>query len=92
MSEPELYPLGTRVRINDHGGFPDGLTGTIAEVPQFVRMMRDYKDPSPLYYEEKRPKGHAVIQGVEFDEPTDDGSGDGPYRATGVPLDHLQAL
>jgi hypothetical protein len=35
------------------------------------------------------PKGQKVFYFVEFDEPQDDGSGDGPYRASEIEAGNL---
>ena len=88
----ELFPLGTRVRIVGHWGFPDGTAGEIAPIPEFVRTMRENPDDSFLFYEERTKRGPRICQWVNFDQPTDDGSGDGPYSGAGIWVELLRTL
>lgn len=93
---PEVYPIGSRVVINGHFEWPDGTQGTIASFPTAVRSLRsdggDEAGTDWLYHTFNTTKGPLNAQWVEFDEPTDDGSGDGPYRAGEVDVGCLRRL
>ena len=96
MSEPLVYPIGSRIVINGHWEWPDGTTGRVAEFPGFVRSLRgdeaDQPDHAWLYHTYETLKGPLHVQWVEFDRATDDGSGDGPYLAGEVDVECLRLL
>lgn len=92
MASVELFPIGARVVVHGHWEFPDGTTGTIAEVPEGVHDVRNSTERNFLFYEERTRHGVDVVQWVVFDEPTDDGTGDGPYRAGGIATANLLPL
>lgn len=78
---PETFDIGDRVVIQGNWEFPDGTTGVIAEPEPF--MVRLVADSEPWIGHRRivqSRKGPIVFYYVEFDKPTDDGSGDGPYR------------
>ncbi len=93
-----LYPAGTRVRISGHWEWPDGTLGTIAKYPDFVRDFHETGPPqgrflaAGLALGTKSHKGDLITQWVEFDVPTDDGSGDGPYTGGSVDIRNLTSL
>ena len=92
------FPIGTRVQIRGHGGFPDGTKGTVASVhPVIVENSSgpDVPRVTDAAVEAMARQGNnrkVVSQFVRFDSPTDDGSGDGPYVAAEVMIDYLHAL
>lgn len=96
MSDPTIYPIGSRVVIYDNWEWPDGTTGTIAEIPGFVRSSQyeeaDQPDYAWLYHTYDTLQGPMNVQWVEFDHATDYGSGDGPYRAAVVDVSSLRPL
>ncbi len=61
-----------------------------------LRSLRDEEGDQPdhawLYHTYKGPNGPVHMKWVEFDQPADDGSGDGPYRASEVGVSYLQPL
>ncbi|MGC4030901.1 MAG: hypothetical protein QM754_04025 [Tepidisphaeraceae bacterium] len=88
---PETFDIGDHVVIEGHWEFPDGTTGVIAEPDPFMvslvagderwmghrRTVRGREGPIVFYY-------------VVFDRPTDDGSGDGPYRGGEIDASSLR--
>src|SRR5678816_4199200 len=96
MEVPSLFAAGTRVKVSGHSEWPDGTRGTIGLFPSFVREMCSDPPHGPddffaagLGRRSKGRVGALVSQWVEFDEPTDDGSGDGPYRHAEILLKYL---
>jgi hypothetical protein len=74
-----IFEAGDRVRIQgDPFGFEDGTMGTIASSTPHI-FVRD--DGRRLF---------SYL--VKFDEPQDDGSGDGPYSAASILADHIQLV
>lgn len=96
MSDPATYPIGSRVVIRGDWEWPDGTMGRVAEFPGFIRSLRDEEADQPdhawLYHTYETLKGPMHVQWVEFDQLTDDGSGDGPYRAGVVDVSSLRPL
>jgi hypothetical protein len=96
---PERFKFGDRVRIIGHEGWPDGATGTIAEFPAVVIDACSQPPGSPVDFDAagivrriKTSDRAKSSQWVEFDTPTDDGSGDGPYRQAEILIDYLRLL
>jgi len=93
MNEHEVYPIGSRIVIRGNWEWPDGTTGTVAEFPEAIRSLHyqgaDQPDYAWLYYIDDTLKGPKHMQWVEFDQLTDDGSGDGPYGAGVVDVENL---
>ena len=83
----DSLPLGARVRISDKYHWAQGATGTVAAPPAHVREL------APDWIDHRRPlsspKGHRVFYWIVFDEPHDDGSGDGPYSEAEIDADYL---
>lgn len=86
------FEVGDRVRVEGHWEFPDGTTGTVIAPESFqlrlaapgewhghCRTVVGRKGPIDFYF-------------VRFDQPTDDGSGDGPYWASEIEADCLRAI
>jgi hypothetical protein len=99
MDELAPFEDGARVEVSGHGSWPDGSTGTVRPFPSFVRVM--CSDPphgandffvDGLGRRSTGRIGHVVTQWVEFDEPTDDGSGDGPYGGGEILIKHLRRI
>lgn len=95
---PPLFPAGARVTIHGHGGWPDGTPATILFFPSVVRDNCSTSSHAPedfiaagLARKLRGRNGEVFTQFVKFDKPTDDGSGDGTYRATEIPVQHLRA-
>src|SRR5690349_2729697 len=89
-----LLATGDRVRLRRGAGFPEGITGTI-QMP--IPFLLENSDGSPRNWHDCRltieiEKGCHVFYWVEFDEPHDDGSGDGPYRASEIGVEYLEPL
>jgi hypothetical protein len=90
---------GVRVRIDGHWEWPDGTTGIIRPSPGVVRELCEETPNSDadfiaagLVRKVKARHGHIYCQWVQFDVPTDDGSGDGPYTGGEVDNGCLTAL
>jgi hypothetical protein len=95
---PAFFLPGVRVRIEGHWEWPDGTTGVIEPFPGFIRDLSAEAPDSEadfiaagLVRKVKARHGHIYCQWVQFDEPTDDGSGDGPYRGGEVDNTCLRA-
>ncbi len=92
------FPIGTRVQILGHGGFPDGTKGIVESLHPVVVENSSGSDVSHEADSAVEAMAHqgrnrkVVSQFVRFDSPTDDGSGDGPYVAAEVMIDYLHAL
>lgn len=68
-----------------------GVTGVICNAPESLCEMDQDTWLGPFKYQ-KRRKGTVIVYWVEFDEPADDGSGDGPYKAAGIEEEWLEPL
>ncbi len=86
------FQPGDRVRIRnkEEFGFPDGITGTITMPISSIQIEGRQWDGCRLTIEGKRRT--LFFYTVEFDEPHDDGSGDGPYRASEINEENLELL
>ncbi len=86
-----VHPPGTKVSIHGHAEWPDGTTGTVANWPKEVRNLtgEQWEEGQPRTL--VTPKGVSLTYWVWFDEPTDDGSGDGPYKGGEVDGKYLHA-
>ena len=91
MSGTVLSP-GTRVLIHGEVEWPDGTTGTVAEWPKGIRDLIGENFGSDEPRTLVSPKGVMLSYWIRFDEPTDDGSGDGPYRGAEVAGTYLSEL
>lgn len=95
---PRPFPIGTRVQILGHGGFPDGTKGIVESVPSLIveepfdSGVPDEADSAVVAVSRQGRDRKVISQFVRFDSPTDDGSGDGPYVAAEVMTDYLYAL
>ena len=67
---------GDRVELKGHWEFEDGICGTVWGKPSTQQSLQ----------------GPQIIHFVEFDEPHDDGSGDGPYSGAYIEADCLRHL
>jgi hypothetical protein len=99
MEAPDLYPAGSRVQIVGNWEWPDGTTGTITLFPGVARAIASDPPGSPdeffaagLARRNKVRKRDIITQWVQFDEPTDDGSGHGPYYGGEVDVQNLVPL
>ena len=78
---------GARVRISDKHHWAQGASGTVAEPPDYVReLTSDWVEYRRLSFSAQGPR---VFYWVVFDEPHDDGSGDGPYSEAEIDADYL---
>ncbi|MHC4445834.1 MAG: hypothetical protein ACYTF1_20685 [Planctomycetota bacterium] len=84
------YQPGDRVVIKGHGGFADGIMGTIAMPEEFQLYMAGPGEWQGCRRSVMTPKGLREFYYVQFDEPHDDGSGDGPYRAAEMLAEYLR--
>jgi hypothetical protein len=95
---PEVFAIGTRVIVNGDS-WPDGTRGVVACFPTFVVNLCSEPPGSSddflaggLARRVRTPRGIVYSQYVEFDSPTDDGSGDGPYGGSEIQVTYLEAL
>jgi hypothetical protein len=84
----KTFNAGDRIRIAETYHWAQGALGTIQPPPAAVRNF------APGWTGIRRemiiPSGKRYCYWVVFDEPHDDGSGDGPYHEAEVPVEHLQ--
>lgn len=89
------FAIGDRVRTVGHYEWPDGTAGTIAP-PQEVNLglakPGEWQGHRRTVQGRVRPILFYFVVFVVFDQPTDDGSGDGPYYAAEVDADYLEGL
>ena len=86
-----MLPLNQRVRISESRFAFGGVTGVVTDPPAFVAEL----DPDPWdgHHQLKPRKDEMVLlYWVEFDVPTDDGSGDGPYSAAAIEDQYLEPV
>ncbi len=86
------FEVGDRVRIVGHHEWPDGTTGTIALPEEFSLELAK---PGEWLGHRRTVMGRRkliVSFYLEFDRPTDDGSGDGPYPGAEVESQYLRVL
>jgi hypothetical protein len=84
-----LFELHQRVRVKQSRWAFGGVAGTVANAPAFMAQL----DPEPWngHMQRKRRKGGVVLlYWIEFDQPADDGSGDGPYSAAAIEEEYLE--
>ncbi|MFN0011453.1 MAG: hypothetical protein ACKVS8_07395 [Phycisphaerales bacterium] len=95
-SDPPTFPDGARVVIRGHFEWPDGTTGIVRAFPAFVRTLAaepphaqgDF-DAAGLVRRLDVEQNSFLSQWIVFDVPTDDGSGDGPYKGGEVDVQCL---
>ncbi len=78
------FNIGDRVVLKGHSEFPDGTTGTVSVPPQSLMDLAEPAEWKEHHRTVQALKGPILFYFVEFDEPTDDGSGDGPYAAASI--------
>ena len=83
--------VGQRVRIKEDASVFARVAGTIDFPPDAVLELDAEAWIGPFKYE-KRRKGTVIVYWVVFDEPADDGSGDGPYTGASVAEKDLQTI
>lgn len=98
LNRPAPMPAGTHVRIVGHSEWPDGTPGVIRIFPGFISTHLGARTTGTrqwlhdgLVRVTKGRRGRISSQWVEFDLPTDDGSGDGPYQHAEVDVAYLRA-
>ena len=79
--------LGARVRISDECHWAQGASGTVGTPPDHVRELAS--DWVHHRRSSSSTKGQRVFYWVIFDEPHDDGSGDGPYAEAEIDANYL---
>jgi hypothetical protein len=83
--------VGQRVRIHDDAFEFGGVEGTIGLPPDVIPSLLGDSWIGPFTYQ-KRGKHKVLVYWVRFDEPTDDGSGDGPYWGCVIDESDLQPI
>jgi hypothetical protein len=72
------FAVYQRVRVKESAFEFGGVVGTIAIPPEGIASIDPVTWIGPFKYQ-RRPEGTVIVYWVRFDEPADDGSGDGPY-------------
>jgi hypothetical protein len=81
---------GTRVRVMPHPFWPHGTVGTIRAFPSYAaELCADSEGCCRVVDGAERP---LVFYWVVFDQPTNDGDGDGPYGEGEVMKEYLVVL
>ena len=75
--------IGQRVRLNGHWEFPDGTTGVVAEPMASIVALQPTRWSGHILTERRRNR-LVTCYWIVFDQPADDGSGDGPYGGATV--------
>ena len=75
---------GDRVVISGHPDFEDGITGTVELPPSVIVELCPPGEWSGCRRAAPASDGPLISYYVRFDEPHDDGSGDGPYRGAEI--------
>jgi hypothetical protein len=92
MFSMRSFDVGERVRIVGHWEFADGIVGTIAEPEPYNLELAEPGEWRAHRRTCESPKGPIVFCCIIFDEPTDDGSGDGPYLGAEMEADCLEPV
>lgn len=91
MGDPE-FNLGDRVVLQGNWEFPDGTVGTITAPTAFMIRLAGKGEWQGHRRVTKARRGMMTFYYVVFDTPTDDGSGDGPYRGGEIDVGSLRLL
>jgi len=87
------FKVGDRVIISKEYHWAKGAPGTIGEPPDIaVEIGREYSPWDGCHHFVQGVKGPIEFHWVVFDEPHDDGSGDGPYREAEIETSMLKLL
>ena len=86
-----LLQLGDRVRINGDWEWPDGATG-IVEKPDPVMVELCSNEWQGIRRVSKARTQTIITYFIKFDEPQDDGSGDGPYAGGEIDEANLELI
>ena len=87
-----MFKPGDRVVIRGHWEFDDGITGTVRLPSERWRSLAQSGEWEGACRTVQGRKGQVVMYVIEFDEPQDDGSGDGPYRGAEIEQSCLRSL
>jgi hypothetical protein len=88
------FKAGDKVFIKGHWNFPNDCSGTISNPPEAViQLVADQDDPwDGIHRMVKGRKGPIEFYWVDFDEPQNDGDGDGPYWGGEVEAEFISLL
>jgi hypothetical protein len=87
-----MFQPGARVVLVGHWEFEDGIVGTVANPPDMMVELAGKGEWSGCRRVFTSTKGSVVSYYVVFDEPHDDGSGDGPYSGAEIDEGSLKPL
>jgi hypothetical protein len=85
------FQVNERVRVNESRWAFGGVMGTVVNPPDWMAQL----DPEPWngnHQFKRRKDGVVVLYWIDFDVPTDDGSGDGPYTSAAIEEENLIPL
>jgi hypothetical protein len=86
------FENGDRVELADHFEFENGITGTLALPPDAIVELCPPNEWDGCKRTIHAENGRVVSYYVIFDEPHDDGSGDGPYRGAEINAECIRPL
>jgi len=86
------FETGDRVELAGHWEFEDGIIGTLTPPPNAIIELCPPDEWEGCRRTFHSQKGRKVSYYVQFDEPHDDGSGDGPYQGAEIDADCLRPL
>jgi len=85
------FAVNQRVHIKETAFEFGGVNGRIECPPDGISDIDPAPWIGPFKYERRR-KGLVLVYWVTFDEPTDDGSGDGPYWGGVIAEEDLEPM
>jgi hypothetical protein len=84
------FELDDRIRIVNHWEFADGIIGTVAPPEPFQLELAAPGEWQGHRRFHRGRKGPIISSFIWFDEPADDGSGDGPYTGAEIEAECLE--
>jgi hypothetical protein len=87
-----FFQPGERVILNGHWEFEDGIVGTVVMPDDAAIELSEPGEWQGCRRIHPGRRGPITSYLVKFDEPQDDGSGDGPYWAAEIDAEGLTSL
>jgi hypothetical protein len=86
------FQTGDRVELQGHPEFADGIVGTLTIPPDAIYQLCPPHEWDGCRRTFRCTTGRFVSYFVRFDEPHDDGSGDGPYGGAEIEAEYLHLI